>query len=152
MTTKGIPIMTTNPFPNYDLYDNDQLLQMWSIAEEWEGVYRKDRQRIEFELQTRMKADRATAIPHKDLTCELVNPTPKYDYSKLRGLAELVRPEELAKGFTPAHEETVLVPDAWNMTKIKPLMKYGEAVRLVIEGAVLPAEPQLRIKRKAQSP
>ena len=128
--------------------DNQQLLDKWEVINAGFQYYKEIRDRLELELRQRMEAEGATAIAHPDLLCELQYPSPTYDYGKLRGLAELVPPEELAKGFTPAHEETRVVPDKWNMVKIKPLAKYGAAVAEIIEGAAIPRTPRLVIKLK----
>ena len=128
--------------------DNQQLLDKWEVINAGFQYYKEIRDRLELELRQRMEAEGATAIPHPSLLCELQYPSPTYDYGKLRGLAELVPPEELAKGFTPAHEETRVVPDKWNMVKIKPLAKYGAAVAEIIEGAAIPRTPRLVIKLK----
>ena len=91
-------------------------------------------------------------IPAYSANCN--TPAPRMTTVRLggRGLAELVPPEELAKGFTPAHEETRVVPDKWNMVKVKPWAKYGTAVALIIEGAAIPGTPRLVIKQKEAKP
>ena len=62
-------------------------------------------------------------MPHPDYEVKLKEGTLTWDPSILFELREFVDPEELADGYTPEHEETVLVADSWNMTKIKKLMK-----------------------------
>ena len=78
-------------------------------------------------------------------------PSPKYDYGVLRAIAELVPPDEWAKGFTPGHDETVWVEDKYNLTHIKPLVKYGAAVAQVIADAAIPGTPRLVIVRKKET-
>ena len=135
--------------PGWESFDTQQLLANWSDLEQNEAYYRRARERIEFELKQRMEADGATAIAHETLTCELKTPSPKYDFGVLRGVAELVPPDEWAKGFTPAHwSEPVWVEDKFNLVKIKPLAKYGDAVAKVISDAAIPGTPRLVIRRK----
>lgn len=135
----------------FEKYDSHQLLDIWAIVESKEAEQRQQRERIEFILRQRMEADGATAIPHPDLTCELKSPSPTYDLGKLRALAELVPPEEMAAGFTPAHwSDPVWVEDKYNMTRIKTLVKYGDAVAHVINAAVIPGPARLSIKRREQ--
>ena len=129
--------------------DNQELLDKWIGAEIALKFWAEERDRIELELRQRMEAEGATALIHPRLFCELRYPSPTYDFGKLRGLAELVPLEELAKGFTPAHwGEPIWVEDKWNMTKIKPLAKYGAAVGEIIAGAAIPGTPRLVIKEK----
>ena len=134
--------------PCFAQLDNNHLLTRWQIYEEHNRNAVLWMDRIEFELKRRMEADGATAIAHPLLTCELKTPSPAYDQGKLRGLAELVPPEILATGFTPAHPETIMVPDKWNATKFKAWVKYGDAVAQVISDAAIPGTPRVRITRK----
>lgn len=130
-------------------WDTQTLLESWAMVEETEARQRHFRQRIEFELKRRMEADGATAIPHETLDVALKQDSPTYDWGIMRGLAKLVPPEELAKGFKPAHwGEPVWIEDKWNMTRIKPLAKYGDAVKQVIEAATIPGPARLSIRRK----
>lgn len=142
--------MTTNAFENWQHLDNQALLDLWLSFKVTEDSYREDRERLEFELTQRMQVDDATAIPHETLDVKLVTPSPTYDVGRLRAIAELVPPEEWAKGFTAAHwGEPVWVEDKYNLTKIKPLAKYGAAVAQVIADAAIPGPVRLVIKRKA---
>ena len=133
---------------DFVLLDNNQLLLTWELNNKMAAICTSWTARIEFELKLRMEADGATAIAHPLLTCELKTPSPTYDTGKLRGLAELVPPEILATGFTPAHPETIMVPDKWNATKFKAWVKYGDAVAQVISDAAIPGTPRVRITRK----
>ena len=146
MTTETIK---TDP---WEAYDTQLLLAYWSAIEQVEADYRSTRARIEFTLTQRMKRDGATAIAHETLDVKLQMPSPNYDHGKLRSVAELVPPDEWAKGFTPAHwSEPVWVEDKFNLIKIKPLAKYGDAVAKVISDAAIPGTPRLVIKRKPDS-
>ena len=137
---------------DFALLDNNQLLLKWDIVDRTAASFMVWKDRIEFELKRRMEGDGATAIAHPLLTCELKTPSPTYDTGKLRGLAELVPLDVLATGFTPAHEEVVMVPDKWNATKFKTWVKYGDAVTKVISDAAIPGTARVRITRKAESP
>lgn len=105
--------------------------------------------RLEVELQTYMESEQATVILHPTHKVELKQ-TLAYDPSKLAALRELVDPAELEKSgaFIPAHQDTIDVPDKWNMTKVKPLGKYGGDVKATIEGAAYVSGVKLSIKAK----
>lgn len=131
-----------------DLFTNDELLDKWMRAERNATLYLDRQRRIEWELKQRMEKNGAREIPHPELTCELKFPSPGYDFSKLYRLAELVPPEIFAKGFIPAHEETVMVPDKFNAVQFKTWAKYGTEVQEVIAEARIPGTPLLKIMRK----
>ena len=130
--------------------DNDSLLNLHQQILMNEARTRKSRERIEFILRQRMEADGASSIAHETLTCELVYPSPTYDYGKLRALAELVPPHVLAEAFWPEHEEVLIVPDKWDARVFKTWAKYGHAVQEVISAAAIPGTPRLRIKPKEE--
>lgn len=135
-------------YSDFRYSDNQALLDHWINIDAHETFLRKCREDIEFELQQRMEAEGIKVLPHESLTCELKTASPDYEWGKLRAIAEHVPPEEFAKGFTPAHEETRMVPDRWNMTKIKPLIKYGTIVAEIIESATISKRAKLKIERK----
>jgi hypothetical protein len=117
----------------------------------WDDVIatlQRERGEKEMELTRRLQERGATRLDHPTLEVQLVTPSPTYDWNTLRRLAAVVPPEELAKGFTPAHQEVVMIPDKWNLTKIKPLIKYGNAVVEIINAAMIPGTPRLKITAK----
>ena len=131
----------------YERMDTDSLLQYWLrytalIARNQENV-----DRIERELILRMEAEGATEIPHPDFEVKLKRSS-SWDYSRLATLGELVPEAELAKAHTPEHEETVVVPDKWDMRKALTFKKFGREVEAVLEAARLLGAPRLTIKRK----
>lgn len=109
----------------------------------------KRQNEIQMTLYDQMVRDDATMIPHPTYTVELKK-TLAYDPSKLAALRELVDPAELESSgaFIPAHQDTINVPDKWNMTKVKPFSKYGGEVKATIEGAAYVSATRLSIKGK----
>jgi len=130
---------------------DEELINRWGRTATELDEISDDLGHIEMELTTRMEARGATAIDHPNYEVMRKEGTPSWDYGKLAGLRELVAPGELAAGFTPEHDEIVHVPDAWNMTRIKPLVKYGGNVAAIIKGARLPGRMGLSIKRKREA-
>lgn len=142
--------MTTTHSVEYVGIPTRELLDQWETAHRWEQHYLMIRQQIGDEIQRRMEEDGATIIDHPALTCELKFLSPTYDMGKLRAIAELVPPEEWAKAFTPAHwGEPTWIEDKYNMTKIKPLDKYGAAVAQIIEAAKIPGAAVLKITHRS---
>ncbi len=109
----------------------------------------KRQNEIQMALYDQMVRDNATMIPHPTYTVELKQ-TLAYDPSKLAALHELVDPAELESSgaFIPAHQDTVDVPEKWNMTKVKPFTKYGGEVKATIEGSAYVSGRKLSIKGK----
>ena len=130
-------------------YDDEALLIMWqhydaSVKEEqfWLG-------HVEHEIQRRMETRKMRVMPHSELTVKLDLPTPAVDYAALYVLKEMLSPEIIAEGFTPAHEEVVQVPDKWSMIKVNAWGRaYGKDVAVVIEGAKTQGRGRLVIKPK----
>ena len=59
----------------------------------------------------------------------------EYDYSILASLREYLDPEELKGMYTPEHDEVVRVPEKWNMTRAKKLLKLGAPYSEIINDA-----------------
>ncbi len=118
--------MTQETSYRYEGVPSEELLSWWSIRDMQRQHIAQEMGPIEYELQRRMEADGASEIPHALVTCVLKPESPSYDLGQLHALAELVPPEEFAKGYTPAHEKVVQVPESYNMTKVKPWRKYWQ--------------------------
>ena len=133
----------------YTAWNSESLLVEWNINRASIAYRERNQHEIEAELKRRMLADGATVLPDARYICELKTPTPKVDYAKLHALRELLPPDVIAEGYMPTHEETVLVPERWNMVQVNAWgRKYGTEVAAVIEGAKIPGEPRVSIKRK----
>ena len=118
-----------------------------------EALNRDFRQRLEQELQRRLEERRATELAHPTLEVKLEYPSPTYDPQKMHALMELVEPSTIAEAFTPQREKTVLVPESWDMRKVRGWPKrFGDEVAAVLERAKLPGgPPKLRVKEKARA-
>jgi len=131
-----------------ETFDDDILLTMWeSLSTEvqrqkWEmGI-------IEMVLQRRMQENNAKKLLSSTLTVELGSPG--YDPDVLRTLGEHIPPEIFKKGFTPAHEETVVrkVPDKFDMRTVGSWKSYGQHIVDVIDAAEIPETRRISIKHK----
>ena len=58
-----------------------------------------------------------------------------YDYGKLAALREITEPEDLDRVYYPAHEETKIVPEKWNMAKGRKLGQLGNEHQAIIDAA-----------------
>ena len=131
-----------------DTFDDEILLTMWENLstevqrQKWEmGI-------IEMVLQRRMQENNAKKLLSSTLTVELGSPG--YDPDVLRTLGEHIPPEIFKKGFTPAHEETVVrkVPDKFDMRTIGSWKSYGQHIVDVIDAAEIPETRRISIKHK----
>ncbi len=132
--------------------DTNRLVEDWDDYTKNIASMREMLAMIEMEITKRMRADSATAVAHDDFTVELAG-TPKYDESKLYAVLEYIPQADLVKAgaYTPAHEETVQVPEKFNATKLKPFGKFGSDIRDIIQGARWESNVRLRIKPKAKT-
>ena len=128
-----------------DDLDTDTLVDTWLAQAQVKAFAEREMGHIEMELTHRMVANGATAIPHPAATVTFEGGQ-AWDKSKLYPLRELVSPEDLDGAYMPEHEETVVVAESWNMTKVKPLAKFGREVAEAIESARVPTAPRLKIK------
>ena len=136
---------------DYDGLDNDALIDLIARDRRVEAVAQESADRAEYALLTRMQADGATAIAHPKYEVELRRAQPTYDTGRLAALRELIPPDEVALGYTPEHEEVVVVAEKYDMRIVKGWTRFGQAVRDVLEGAAITGAPRLRIRRKKES-
>jgi len=129
---------------------DEELIQLYVDDSDQATYYRDRAGRVGLILQQRMEERGATAIPDEHYEVRLKEGSPTWDYGILGQLREIIPPDELAKGYTPEHEQTVMVPESWNMTKIKPLAKYGNDVATIIERARIPGRARLSIQPKGE--
>jgi hypothetical protein len=130
--------------------DDIEVVDTAGILAESVAYLRERCQLIEHELQRRMEERGAKEIHHEVWTCVLKTPTPDYDVGKLRGkLGEVIPPAVYAKGFTEAHDKTVHVEAGFDMRVVKGWASaYGDAVREIVEDAMLPKPPRVKVERR----
>lgn len=133
---------------NLESFDNEILLDMWETLSVEVTRQKREMGFIEMLLQRRMRENNAKKLPSTTLTVELG--TPAYDFGKLRALGEHVPEEIFVKGFTPAHEETVVkqVADKFDMRTVNSWKSYGQHIVDIIDAAELPDTRQISIKHK----
>ena len=119
-----------------------------------EARYRNFRQMAERALQARLEARGATELHPPFLEVKLQVPSPSYDISRLAQLREIL-PEDLlleSHAWTPAHEESVHVPDKWDARVFRSWgKKYGDDVAALIEAAKMPGGPPRLIVREKKA-
>ena len=136
------------PLPNYSEETDRGLLEYWAGYNRVERDSREQRQRVEMELQKRMRERGATAIPHESLDVRLDAGTPSLDPSIIMMAHEFLPPEIIDEAYTPAHEETVRVADRWDGRKVATWSKYGTEVAAIVKRAKVYGDARLRITEK----
>ena len=131
-----------------DEFDDDLLLTAWETLSTEVQRQRWEMGIIEMVLQRRMQQNNAKKLLSTTLTVELGSPG--YDPDVLRTLGEHIPPEIFQKGFTPAHEETVVkkVPDKYDMRKVGSWKSYGQHIVDIITNAEIPETRRISIKHK----
>jgi hypothetical protein len=129
-------------------FDDEILLTMWENLSTEVQRQRWEMGVIEMVLQRRMQENNAKKLLSTTLTVELGSPG--YDPDVLRTLGEHIPPEIFKKGFTPAHEETVVrqMPDKFDMRTVGSWKSYGQHIVDVIAAAEIPETRRISIKHK----
>jgi hypothetical protein len=71
-----------------------------------------------------------------------------YDAAILAGLREITDPEDLAGIYYPAHEEVRQVPERWNMSKGRKLVKHSADHAAIIQDAKIYGSPRVKIEEE----
>lgn len=149
MATQGDDVkIADNPYMSLD---DHGLLMTWDFFTQGIKDKKASLLKVEAEIKRRLDDREGSMIDDPDYTCELKEGRPTWDESGLWRLKELVEPDTLKEnGWTPAYEEVVTnkVPESWNMTNLKKLVRLGKAVAQVIEAARIPGALRMVIKRK----
>lgn len=96
--------------------------------------------KVDQELMRRATERGATTIYGKDMNY-VIETKNEYDRTKLPPFLELLNPEGKDKCFTPAHLETVEVPDKWDMTQVKKYARArGKEALDIVEKATFPGK------------
>ena len=94
----------------------------------------------------------ATSIPSESFICELTSRT-QYDQLGFTPLKEIFNDTDLPKCFTPAHIDSVDVPDKWSTQQVIALAKrYGDQALRVVERAKSLGSPRLKFERREDQP
>jgi len=97
-----------------------------------------------------MEKDGAT-IARSETHVAKLTPKVTYDHTVLAKLREITHPEDLDGVYTPEHEEVRKVPEKWNMTKGRKLLKLGNEHQAIIDDAKIFGNPTLRVYEKGES-
>jgi len=97
-----------------------------------------------------MEKDGATIARSENHVAKLT-PKVSYDSTILAKLREITDPEDLDGVYTPEHEEVRKVPEKWNMTKGRTLVKFGNEHSAIIEDAKIFGNPTLKVYLKGES-
>ena len=128
--------------------DDDELLaSLEHIGAMVEG-FKDTLGRLEFEVYRRMEKKKATSIPSETYICEMETSF-KYDQPSFGPLKELFNDADLKKCLTPAHTDTVQIPDKWTTATVKSLAtKYGAEALRIVENARTETRGRLKFARR----
>ena len=146
----GEAFAAVKEFARQDDPADESLIATWGALDEAAQALGNVRGHIEMAITHRMDDRGAKELPHAEFEVKMTEGTPSWDVSILAGLREITSPDDLEGSYFPAHEETVQVPEKWNMTKAKTLARFGDEHGSILERARLPGPSRLRIKRKAE--
>lgn len=126
-----------------------ELLADYKVALDVLKATRESAGRLEYEIIKRAKEKGARVmLGDNGLSVNLDYGTPAVDYNVLAQLRERIPPETIAEGCTPEHEETITVPEKWNMTTVNKWAAFGSEEAEIIKRAKLYGRPKLKIVEK----
>lgn len=127
----------------------DDLLTMRADAVNKQKVANRQIWDIDEAIKAKMLAEGIEDLGHPEWNVIYAEGPPTYNKDKLMAeLPELVPPQEWAKAFTPAWvEHREHGPDI-NMTQIKPMRRFSQQVRNLIEECRTPGMWILKISEK----
>jgi len=129
------------------LTDAELLNQMEHIGALMDG-YKAALGHLEQEAYRRMEENQATSIPSEVYVCQMEAGF-KYDQPSFGPLKEVFNEADLKKCLTPAHVETVEVPDKWATGTVKSLAtRYGAEALRILDKARLETRGRLIFKRR----
>jgi len=74
-----------------------------------------------------------------------------YDTSILAGLREITDPADLDDIYTPEHDEVRRMPEKWDMSRGRRLIKHSAAHAGIIEDAKIYGRPKVVVTKEASS-
>jgi hypothetical protein len=118
--------------------DSKELIELgFAMEEQLQDIKRKF-EILKFILRQRMEQDKAKAIFHPIIKCTAKIAATRYDKLKLTPLKEIFSDEELKEhGYRPAYSETRVVPESWDMRKIKGLSQFGNHIKDILDKATI---------------
>jgi hypothetical protein len=96
-----------------------------------------------------MEADGATTMRTDHHVVTITRPV-TYDPGQLAALREITDPLDLAGVYTASHEEVRRVPEKWNMSKGRKLLRLGRAHRSIIEKAMIHGTPKIQVTEQEE--
>lgn len=140
--------MGTNTFVQTVPLTDEQLLFGYAETKAEIAILTRRLGAYEQEIFGRLEERKAQAIPSVAYICE-VKVANSYSQPMFTPFKELLNSLDLATCFTPAHQETVDKPDAWNTVKLLALAKrYGAEALAIVERARMPGKATLVFKAR----
>jgi len=128
----------TGEILDYFVATDEQLIEAKAASEQAVKNALSVDGKVDQELLGRAAERGATTIYGKEHNFEIKTPN-DYDRTKLPRLLELLTPDEKAKCFIPAHQETVDVPDKHDMTQWKKAARaHGGELQEGLDDATFP--------------
>ena len=104
-----------------------------------------------FALEQRAKLlmeERGSSIIQGDAKELILDSKPIYDKSRLKPLKEILSTEDLIRRKALIPEQTIIKEEDWNMTNLKPFMKYGEEVKNYVEKSIIGQKQRFILKQR----
>ena len=128
---------------------DSQLIEGGLTAQEQANDIYDEAKYIKFILTQRMNKDGASILAHPTIECKGKKDNTSWDLSKLASVRELLSPEDVNLFYIAEHEETIIVPEKYDMRVGNGFKKYGGDVKEAIENATVDGKIRdVTLKRK----
>lgn len=129
---------------------DDDLLERYAAMADGIRAAEAFKVKVEAELHQRMLARGATAIMGTHYTME-IGTKAEYDRQALAPLKEILAEADLAECHTPARQEEVQRPDAWDIRVVLRLAKaYGNEAMAIVDGARTMRNTGMQLKKREE--
>ena len=112
-------------------------------ADEAVAQHRRTADEFRAEFQRRITDSGGTMLDDPDFTIELKPGPVSLDVGIIVAVKEQLSEENLAKCYTPAHQETIDVPEKWSLVQLNALARRYGVVARIVERARVPGRPRV---------
>ncbi len=127
----------------------EELIEKAMLQQENIAYLNDDYQYIKFLLLKKMKSSKATKLQHPDIDCVAKVGQTEYNYGELGKVRELLDKEDIAKFYTPEHEDTIIIKEKYDMRVGNGFRQYGGDIAKFLDEATIKGDiKEVILKRK----
>ena len=136
-----------HPRPHRSLSDHT-LAEAIVAAQEALADLQRSIDEMRADVQRRITDAGGTMLDNDQFLIELKPGPVSLDVGIIIAVKEQLSAENLAKCYTPAHQETIDVPEKWSLVQLNALARRYGVVARIVERARVPGRPRVVVERK----